>query len=260
VRIYVAHLDHPGFHGAKWLSDRELEFKWHGGSPTQHLDGAPVWLAHAKGNAGNGKVISAGLLASGGAIDYGVVQVPEGLRKQNPEATDLYGGFSFRSPVWREGELIYAKAADDLVGAFAIVSLALDLFKPKGKQRKARPPFIGLLTRAEEVGFIGAIGHFELGWLKKAKRPVLCVSLETSRALPGAEIGKGPVVRLGDKATVFTTLALQVFTEIAKTLLPGKYQRRVMDGGTLRSNGGYRLRTRLRGYLGSARQLPQPKL
>src|SRR5262249_14112773 len=102
-----------------------------------------------------------------------------------------------------------------------------DIWKSKKKQ-----PFIGLLTRAEEVGFIGAIGHFELGWVQKALRPVICVSLETSRALPGAEIGKGPVVRLGDRTTVFDSSSLKIFSDLAAKTLPDKHQKRVMDGGT----------------------------
>ena len=51
------------------------------------------------------------------------------------------------------------------------------------------PPlrFIGLLTRAEEVGFIGAIAHFDLGWLTRAGRPIICVNLENFRTSRGAD-------------------------------------------------------------------------
>ncbi len=68
--------------------------------------------------------------------------------------------------------------------------------------------------------------------LQKAKAKLTCVSLETSRALPGAEIGKGPVVRLGDKFNVFDANALQALTTLATYALPEKHQRRIMDGGT----------------------------
>jgi endoglucanase len=132
--------------------------------------------------------------------------------------------------VWRAGKKIYTKAADDLVGVFAVISTALDLHK-KSRGKKT-PPFLGLLTRAEEVGFVGAIGHFELDWLAGARRPVIAVSLETSRTLPGALIGKGPVVRLGDRRTVFHPGYLKVLTDVAQDTLPGKHQRRVMDGGS----------------------------
>jgi endoglucanase len=239
LRVFIAHMDHPGFHGVKWKSNRELEVQWHGGSPTQHLEGAAVWLATSKGAVGQGEMTEAQLAPTGRGISTAVIKVPEGFKKHYPKETELYGGFSFRSPVWKEGELLFTKAADDLVGAFAITAMALDTWgkaRPKKKKiqkaRSSTPPFIGLLTRAEEVGFIGAIGHFELGWLPKAKREILCVSLETSRALPQAEIGKGPVVRLGDRTTVFDAGSLRVFTALAQKTLPEKHQRRIMDGGS----------------------------
>jgi hypothetical protein len=141
----------------------------------------------------------------------------------------VYGGFRFRAPVWRAGKRLYTKAADDLVGVFTVCATAMTLFNKR--RRSPGGPFIGLLTRAEEVGFIGAVGHFELGWLQDARRPLMCVSLETSRTLPGAVVGKGPVVRLGDRRTVFDPGGVQVLSTLAETLLPGGHQRRVMDGG-----------------------------
>ena len=206
VRIYIAHTDHPGFHGTQWIDEEHFEFKWHGGSPTKFLDGAKVWLASSDAVLVDAVMDKAELIPSGRGISHGIIRVPDrSLAQQYKDAKKIYGGFHFREFVWQEGELLYTKAADDLVGSFAIAAMAIDF-------RRKKAPFIGLLTRAEEVGFIGAIGHFELGWLKKAKRPILGVSLETSRALPGAEIGKGPVVRLGDKFTVFDSGALRVFT------------------------------------------------
>jgi endoglucanase len=239
VRIFIAHLDHPGFHGVEWRSETELEVRWLGGSPTADLEGASVWLADALGWAGQGTLHEAKLLASGRALEAGVVRLSAPLERKR-RAPEIYGGFRFRAPQWQEDRLIYSKAADDLVGAFAIVSTAMDLFgegaAPRGRKRAraraGRPPFIGLLSRAEEVGFIGTIGHFELGWHRQARRPLLAVSLETSRQLPGAEIGQGPVVRLGDRYTVFAPGCLRVFSDLAEKTLPGKHQRKVMDGGT----------------------------
>jgi hypothetical protein len=119
--------------------------------------------------------------------------------------------------------------ADDLVGVFAVLATALSLYSGT---RRAHPPFLGLLTRGEEVGFVGAIAHFELNWRKRARRPIVAISLETSRTLPNALIGKGPVVRLGDRRTVFDPGCLHILSEVAEQALPGKHQRRVMDGGT----------------------------
>lgn len=221
LRVFMAHSDHPGFHAVAWKSARLLEIKWFGGSPKKHLTGASVWLATKSGFQTKGVLKKAELNKQGTAIASGVVELPIGYGSIDPK--ELFGGFSFRKPIWCQGELIYTKAADDLIGCYAIASLA--------KACKKDPSFIGVLTRAEEVGFIGAIGHFELGWLAKARREVLCVSLETSRTLPGAFIGKGPVVRLGDRLTVFDPAGVNTLWEIAKRKLKGNFQRRIMDGG-----------------------------
>jgi putative aminopeptidase FrvX len=230
LRFFIAHMDHPGFHGLRWLSDTQLKVKWHGGSPTRHLGGSRVWLATAQGYRAEGRLGRVRLLKSGHAINTAEVQITRNGNGVPPTADALYGGFGFRAPVWRAGKKIHTRAADDLVGVFAIINTALDLHK-KTRGKKTLP-FLGLLTRAEEVGFVGAIGHFELDWLAGARRPVIAVSLETSRTLPGALVGQGPVVRLGDRRTVFHPGYLKVLTDVAQKALPGKYQRRVMHGGS----------------------------
>ena len=230
LRVFIAHMDHPGFHGVRWLSDRVLTIKWHGGSPVKHLNGARVWLADAEGEVGEGELRRVTLNTLRYGIDSAEVHLKKNLFTAHcPAADELFGGFKFRKPVWKSGALLYTKAADDLVGVFCILATALETF---GKHKTKTPPMIGLLTRGEEVGFIGAIGHFELGWLQAARRPLLCVSLEASRTLPGAIVGQGPVVRMGDRRTLFESGGTQLLTELAEKILPKKYQRRVMDGGT----------------------------
>lgn len=234
LRLFIAHMDHPGFHGVKFISDRELAIKWQGGAPTEHLEGANVWLGDSEGFCGKGNLTAVKLSkeipnSTYRTIDTAVVRISS-LKRRPKKATNLFGGFRFRAPWWQEGDLIYTTGADDRVGTFAVISLAMDLYSRNSKQSKD-VPFLGILTRAEEVGFIGAIGHFDLGWLKNATRPFFCVSVETSRTFPGANIGKGPVIRLGDKATVFSANELKVFLDLAKAKMPGRYQKRIMDGG-----------------------------
>lgn len=225
LRLFIAHLDHPGFHGVRWLGGNRLRVRWYGGAPTRRLRGARVWLADDAEARYRGRLHSARLTRTGSTIDTAEVVV-DGLQRR-PPAARLYGGFRFRAPVWRSGRRLYAHVADDLVGVFAILVTAIEQ-----SRRRRRTPFLGLLTRAEEVGFIGAIGHFELGWLARARRRIVCISLETSRTLPGAVIGRGPVVRLGDRRTVFEPDALNVLTRLARERLPQRHQRRIMDGGT----------------------------
>jgi putative aminopeptidase FrvX len=229
VRFFIAHMDHPGFHGEKWTTKNRLQVKWFGGTPTKHLVGSTVWLADGTGWKGKGKLAKVKMHSSGRFIESGEILCPAELKTEVGNAPSLFGGFGFKAPVWAVGKRLYTKAADDLVGAAVITSLALQLWKENSPQRDH---FLAVLTRAEEVGFIGAIGHFDLGWLGLSRRRVLCVSLETSRTLPGALIGGGPVVRLGDRATVFDAGALEVLTRVAHKTIKGRYQRRIMDGGT----------------------------
>jgi putative aminopeptidase FrvX len=230
VRFYIAHTDHPGFHGVEWLGAKKLKVTWFGGGPNKHLRGADVWTASKRGWEDSGLMTraemgSAGMRILGGEVTFKTEKMRQ--RFENPK--DIFGGFGFSKAVWSKDKILYTKAADDLVGVYCITELAIRLWK---KETTGQNSFLAVLTRAEEVGFIGAVAHFELGWLKEALRPIVCVSLEASRTLRGAEIGKGPVVRLGDRATVFDARASQVLTMIASKLLPLKHQRRLMDGGT----------------------------
>lgn len=231
VRLFIAHMDHPGFHGAGWVNPRRLKIEWHGGSPTRFLSGAAVWLADKQDHVGEGVFRKPVLNRTRRFLVSGEVQLPDrSLHDQYPDPRELFGGFTFRKPVWQQGKKIYTRAADDLVGVYSILQTALTLFRKS--KRPGSQPFIGLLTRGEEVGFVGAVGHLELGWLQGARRPVVAISLEASRTLPGAEIGKGPVLRLGDWRTVFSAGGLKVLSDLGNKLLKGKHQRRLMDGGS----------------------------
>jgi len=228
ARMFIAHMDHPGFHGERWLDFRQLQVKWYGGSPRKHLRGASVWLSAGSGYTGAGTLGKVELDTAGRSIHRGVVRLPNAsVHKEHPRARSLYGGFKFRAPVWRRGRRLYTKAADDLVGVFCILETARRQLRRRDARR---PPMLGILTRGEEVGFVGATAHLELGWWRH--RPPVCISLEASRTLPGARIGAGPVIRLGDRQTVFDPTALQAVTALAKRCLGGRYQRRIMDGGS----------------------------
>ncbi|MCK7497305.1 MAG: hypothetical protein MZW92_45735 [Comamonadaceae bacterium] len=100
VRLFIAHADHPGFHGRRWLSDRRLEIQWHGGSPVRHLNGARVWIADAGGYMADGCMVRTRLLPSRHAIDTAEVVLASPLPAARP-ADALFGGFRFRAPVWR---------------------------------------------------------------------------------------------------------------------------------------------------------------
>ncbi len=224
VRLFVAHMDHPGFHGLRWLSGGRLAVRWLGGGPVRHLRGAAVWLTDAEGGTGRGRIVRARLHQSRRwpeRLEIAVEALPPGRR---PAARALFGGLDFRAPWWRRGRRLHARVADDLVGVWAALE-AVAWGLARGR------PVAALLTRGEEVGFTGLVAHLEAQPRLPAGRRVVVVSLETSRQLPGARIGAGPVVRLGDRRTVFDTAATEVLALAARRALPDAHQRRLMDGG-----------------------------
>lgn len=57
-----------------------------------------------------------------------------------------------------------------------------------------------VFTRAEEQGFIGTLAMIRSGALPPSTK---IISVETSKALPGVVLDGGPVIRLGDRASMF---------------------------------------------------------
>ena len=118
----------------------------------------------------------------------------------------------------------YARACDDLIGCAAIVAMFQEL-----ERNGAESAVDGLFTRAEEVGFIGAIHLAKSGLLS---RSVTVVSIETSsERFGGVKMGEGVIVRVGDKTSVFNSAASAVLWQLANNAaIP--VQRALMSGGT----------------------------
>ena len=85
---------------------------------------------------------------------------------------------------------------------------------------------------AEEVGFVGAIGAATNGLVPKNAR---LVCLENSRSFPESPIHGGPIVRVGDRMTVFspdlTNDISALMTTHAAATPSFKWQRKLMAGG-----------------------------
>ena len=163
--------------------------------------------------------------------------VPEEYRKKNPPTRD-FGAFSMWDlPAFElKEDRIYSRACDDLIGCTAIVQTFREL-----EASGAECAVYGLFTRAEEVGFVGAI---QLARSEVLPRDVTVVSLETSSAKGGpATMGAGPIIRVGDRTSIFDSLATAQLTHIAKQAgIP--HQRLLMAGGTCEATAyqlyGYR--------------------
>jgi putative aminopeptidase FrvX len=118
---------------------------------------------------------------------------------------------------------IHSRACDDLLGCAVIICIFREL-----ERVAASAHCVGLFTRAEEVGFVGAI---ELAQVRMIPKSLTIVSLETSKPRGTAEIGSGPIVRVGDKLSIFDGAATaRLLSAGREAELP--VQRCLLDGGT----------------------------
>jgi putative aminopeptidase FrvX len=151
--------------------------------------------------------------------------VPEKYREEKPPTRD-FGAFA----MWdlpacelRDGR-IYSRACDDLVGCAAIVATLQEL-----EEQSAEANVLALFTRAEEVGFVGAIEVAQSG---RVSKDVTIISLECSSDKGGmATIGEGAILRVGDRTSIFDPATTATLAALAKKAgIP--VQRRLMSGGT----------------------------
>jgi putative aminopeptidase FrvX len=130
---------------------------------------------------------------------------------------------------------IHSRACDDLLGCAEIICLFREL-----EAAKANAHCLGIFTRAEEVGFWGAIQLAPAGTLPK---DITVFSLETSTPRGGAEIGRGPIVRVGDRLSIFDSgETARLISVAAANKIP--VQRCLLDGGACEASAyqlyGYR--------------------
>ena len=148
--------------------------------------------------------------------------VPE--ERLDLEKVEWFGNFGMwkLKPFELKNGIIHSRVCDDLVGCAAILAMFLEL-----EAAEAQMTVYGLFTRAEEVGFIGSI---EMAKRWPFGQDVCFVSLETSAPRGGAEQGKGPVIRVGDRISVFDDAVTAELVDAAKELkIP--HQRALLDGG-----------------------------
>jgi len=97
----------------------------------------------------------------------------------------------------------------------------------------ARGSVHALFTRAEEIGFAGALASL------KCQTPLVSMptlSLETSMARGFARVDAGPIVRVGDRLSIFNSSITHwmetAFRDIKIARPETPYQRLLMGGGT----------------------------
>ena len=222
--VFAAHMDHPGFAALRMRRDGLLDGLWMGSVPDAVFPGARVRF-FSGGRWVKGRVKS--------------VAPRKGLRTARPAVLSVSAAVAPGSVgMWDfpdarlAGNKLVARGCDDVAGVASLLALLDDAVRAK-----LRTGFQVLLTRAEEAGFMGAIGAARE---KLLPQDAVIVAVENSKALPGARIGDGPIIRVGDLVATFTPRLTAFLTRTAQELASRdktfRYQRKLMDGGICESS------------------------
>jgi len=229
--LLAAHLDHPGFEIVRAISPRRWLVRFRGSVPDPYFrPGTRLRLIPG------GTPAKLGRRKKTGARKDRVFEIQTPRPSITPPE---YAVWELEDFAVRNGRIV-ARACDDVVGVAAVLATMIVL-----KRSRSRASVIGALTRAEEVGFHGALA---LAASRRLPRNPLIISLETSRELPGVKMGQGAILRVGDRVSTFDAEATRFLAEVAaglKQKKPGfQFQRALMSGGTCEATAyqehGYR--------------------
>ena len=213
--VLAAHMDHPGFEVRKMAGPSEVIASFQGGVPSRYLQaGVKVRLFP-------------------GDIQGTIVEALQGGRFKIQSSASLALKPSFAvwdlNPFHFYDGKIYGRACDDLIGCAVVLAALVEL-----KKRKRPFHVLGILSRAEEVGFQGAL---QVCHSKVIPRDAFVISLETSKELPPVKLGNGVIIRTGDKTSIFDSDGTLYLQDVAKKCAKAKkgnfqWQRALMSGGT----------------------------
>jgi endoglucanase len=247
----TAHLDHPGF-VVDAVRGTEIELEFRGSVHDPYFENATIEIVSSvddrAARSERGRTTARQMtLARIVKLDAKAKPFKRVIARADGDATAVQPGdvarFSFETdkPVPRiEDGILHTYACDDLAAVAAALS-AMDLLR-----MRAGMSHVGLLfTRAEEVGFVGALAACKARSIPKRAR-LIC--LENSRSFAESPIGDGPIVRVGDRMSVFepslTNDIALLMTEHQKKHPRFRWQRKLMPGGTCEATAfstyGYR--------------------
>ncbi len=233
----TAHLDHPAFVVEKVLDGGRVELSFRGGVMDDYFADARIVIYR-----GDDQTVGAAVrqmadgeqepfkrwiadLDAGGEVEVGDVGVWE-LPGQ-----EIVDG------------VLHTNACDDLAAVAAALSAMEELRLAAAAGETLQDTRV-LFTRAEEIGFVGAIGASRDATMPKDSR---VIALENSRSFEDSPIGGGPIVRVGDRVSVFTPELTGAVARVAEDIAGGpaqvtasqkqsegpkwRWQRKLMAGG-----------------------------
>lgn len=215
--VLAAHMDHPGFEIIRSINSRRWLARFLGGVPDRYFKrGVKLRLQPS------GAVATLGRSVPHKREKRFEIHAAAAVQQAPEFAVWDLSGFGVRRGRVR------GRVCDDLIGVAAILGSLIEL-----KRRAAKTNVVGFMSRAEEVGFQGALAAAAAGSFPKK---ALVISLETSKEIPGVQMGEGVIVRVGDRSSVFDSAATRFLSEVAAGMqgrAPGfKCQRALMAGGS----------------------------
>ena len=219
----TAHLDHPGFIVRRVRDGREVELEFRGGVLDPYFDNAKIDIFDSDDTPHRATLID--LKPKAKPFKRATARL---ARKTDAIAPGDIGRWAFAGKMPRITKgMLHTYACDDL-SAMAAGFSALDVLRTRRSAMN-----VGLLlTRAEEVGFIGALAACKHQSVPKTAR-LIC--LENSRSFPESPIGGGPILRVGDRLSVFspalTNRIAALMMQYEKKHPRFKWQRKLMPGG-----------------------------
>jgi endoglucanase len=220
--VLAAHLDHPGFEVVGRMGRSRWHARFLGGVPAQFFRaGLRVRLMPGSTPARLGRRLA------GGEQEFELL-TPSLPRSHCPNSQPpRFAVWELEDFALRRGR-IHGRACDDLIGVASILAALIEL-----KQQRARVNVIGVISRAEEVGFHGAL---TVAASKQLPKTSFLVSLETSKEIPPVKMGSGVIIRAGDRTSIFDSVGTRFLTDVAAGLEAGdssfRFQRALMSGGT----------------------------
>jgi putative aminopeptidase FrvX len=220
---FMAHMDHPGFE-VTGHSEHGVTTAFRGGVSKEYFEKARVRFIDDDGTEYRGTCLPAETNPKNGRVENVDIVCDE-----KPPVGAI--GMWDVEPVEFTNGLIRSRAIDDLAGCGLMLCLLHELAEREGDDDDVAEVW-AVFTRAEEVGFVGAVG---LALSHKLPTTVPIVSVEMSKGRPGGTQGMGPVIRLGDRSSVFDNTFLLFMKDVAAELKKEsegfKYQQMLMDGG-----------------------------
>lgn len=195
----TAHTDHPAFVVEKLTDARRVELSFRGGVMDVFFDHAPITI-HTRDNVTFGAIITEELPQGSPAGKHYHAELDRPADATGMLAVDDVATWTLPPAEIDDAGLVHTHACDDL-SALAAALCAMDDLLAARRAGEATQDVRLLFTRAEEIGFIGAIAACRNGTMLRGSR---VLALENSRAFAESPLGAGPIVRVGDRLSIFT--------------------------------------------------------